>query len=204
MSIALKVGEIEALYRELDAEINIFQDKSKLKCLSGCGKCCNYNEIDASPLEFLPWAFHLYLNQEAHQVLDLLATRDQTTTACYIYNPVGLLSLGQGSCSSYAQRGLICRLFGYGANTDKYGKLRLATCKLIKANQVLAFKNAEKLIAEGLNIPIFTHYYMRLSQIDFHLGNQIVPVNTALKLAIEAVLSYYAYHPPENVVKFVA
>jgi hypothetical protein len=34
---------------------------------------------------------------------------------------------------------------------------------------------------------------MNLSQIDFKLGNTIVPINDALKLAIEEVLQYYAY-----------
>lgn len=84
-------------------------------------------------------------------------------------------------------------MFGYGATHDKYGKLRLATCSIIKENQSLIFHNAEKLISEGLSVPVFTHYYMRLSQIDFQLGKLIVPVNDALKLALEEVLGYYAY-----------
>ena len=42
-------------------------------------------------------------------------------------------------------------------------------------------------------MPIFTDYYMNLSQIDFQLGNVVVPINTALKLALEEVLQYYAY-----------
>jgi hypothetical protein len=36
---------------------------------------------------------------------------------------------------------------------------------------------------------------MNLSQIDFRLGNTIVPINQALKMAIEEVLRYYAYRP---------
>ena len=32
-----------------------------------------------------------------------------------------------------------------------------------------------------------------LNQIDFNLGNKILPVNKALKMALEEVLQYYAY-----------
>ena len=34
---------------------------------------------------------------------------------------------------------------------------------------------------------------MKLSQIDFRLGNVYVHINKALQLAIEEVLQYYAY-----------
>ena len=202
MSLAKKVTEIEALFLELDSEINSFQSTTKLKCLPGCGRCCTHSQVDASPLEFIPWAYQLYLKGEAYQVLEALS--EKNSKVCHNYNPIGLLEEGKGNCSTYEFRGLICRLFGYAANSDKYGKLRLATCKIIKEDQALTFQNAEKLVSKGLPIPVFTHYYMRLSQIDFHLGNTIVPINTALKLAIEEVLHYYSYRSLEDEVKDAA
>jgi hypothetical protein len=45
---------------------------------------------------------------------------------------------------------------------------------------------------------------MNLSQIDHHLGNIILPVNKALKYAIEEVLQYYAYRPLPNGFKNIA
>lgn len=69
----------------------------------------------------------------------------------------------------------------------------MATCKVIKEGQKENFEKSTELLNKGLPVPIFTHYYMNLSQIDFKLGNTIVPVNKALKLAIEEVLQYYAY-----------
>ncbi|MDH5475017.1 MAG: YkgJ family cysteine cluster protein [Cyclobacteriaceae bacterium] len=202
MSIAKKVSDIEALFGELDSEINSFQSTTKLKCLSNCGRCCTHNQVDASPLEFLPWAYQLYINGEAFEMLEALA--EKTSKICHNYNPIGLLEEGKGNCSTYEYRGLICRLFGYGANTDKYGKLRLATCKIIKEDQALAFQNAENMVADGLPIPVFTHYYMRLSQVDYQLGNTIVPINTALKIAIEEVLQYYMYRNLEDDVRGAA
>jgi hypothetical protein len=90
---------------------------------------------------------------------------------------------------------LICRLFGSAASTDKYGKLRIATCKIIKEGQTDAYNSTQEAISKGLSIPFFSTYYMQLNQIDFHLGNIILPINKALKIAIEEVLHYYAYRP---------
>lgn len=202
MSIEIKVAAVEELFRKLDKEINTLQTETNLHCNAGCGKCCTKLDIEASPLEFLPWAFHIFLNGDAEKVLDELEIK--TSTICHIYNPLTLLDKVNGSCSNYPYRGLICRLFGYAATKDKYRQLRLATCKIIKTEQVENFKNASNLIQNGLPVPIFTDYYMNLSQIDFHLGNIILPINKALKYAIEEVLQYYAYRPLPNGFKNIA
>tara|TARA_R110002051_G_scaffold189613_1_gene258804 strand:- start:11356 stop:11964 length:609 start_codon:yes stop_codon:yes gene_type:complete len=193
MSILKKVRAVDSLYAVLDKEIALFQSKSSLHCKAGCGKCCTHAEVDASPLEFLPWALNLFLNGTAATTLDDLKIK--TTAICHIYEPLSVVDSGSGKCSDYQYRGLICRLFGYGANRDKFGEMRLATCKIIKETQAEHFEAAQKAMKEGLYVPIFTDYYMKLSQIDFRLGNLIVPVNTALKLALEEVLQYYAYRP---------
>ena len=192
MSIERRVRLVEQLFQHLEVEITEFQTKTKLGCVAGCGKCCT-TSIDASPLEFLPYAFHLYLNGNAEKVLDELNIRE--STICHIYNPLSALDSSQGSCSTYPYRGLICRLFGFGANKDKYGQLRLATCKIIKEGQQTNYDNSTEAINKGLPVPIFTDYYMNLSQIDFRLGNIILPINKAIKLAIEEVLQYYTYRP---------
>jgi hypothetical protein len=193
MSILKKVRLVDALYAGLDKEIAIFQSQTSLHCKAGCGKCCTHAEVDASPLEFLPWAFYLFLNGTAASTLEDL--NHKTSAICHIYQPLSILDSGNGKCSEYVYRGLICRLFGYGANRDKFGEMRLATCKIIKETQAENFEAAKKAMKDGLYVPIFTDYYMKLSQIDFRLGNKIVPINTALKLALEEVLQYYAYRP---------
>ncbi|MFD0797372.1 YkgJ family cysteine cluster protein [Maribacter chungangensis] len=191
MSIADKVQLVEALFYKLDQESAQFGKNSGLSCVSGCGKCCTYPNIEASPLEFLPWAFHLFLNGQAEKILTILKGRDSLT--CLIYEPLTIS--GQGNCSDYKFRGLICRLFGFAANTDKYGKLRLATCKIIKESQSKRYDATTEAISKGLYVPVFMEYYTQLNQIDFQLGNLILPVNKALARAIEEVLQYYAYQP---------
>ncbi len=71
----------------------------------------------------------------------------------------------------------------------------MATCKIIKAEQYNNFNKAEVAINSGTNIPVFTDYYMRLAQIDIRMGVNLLPINEALKTAIEEVLHYYAYRP---------
>ena len=197
MSIEEKVNLVNELYQNLETEIKTFQTQTKLSCVVGCGKCCSTPDIDASPLEFLPWAFHVFLEGEAEEKLAVL--NNTTTPNCYLYQPKSIEEYTKGQCSDYKHRGLICRLFGYGATTDKYRKLRMASCSIIKDGQKENFDKSTEAINNGLQIPIFTEYYMQLSQIDFRMGNVFVPVNKAMKLALEEVLQYYAYRPlPDN------
>ena len=193
MAIEHKVRLVEELFDRLEKEITAFKSETKLHCLTGCGKCCSKPDIDASPLEFLPWAFHLFLNGKAEDTLFEL--NNSSITTCHIYRPFALIEEYNGSCSNYRYRGLICRLFGYAANRDKYGELRLATCKIIKENQLENFNTTEEAISKGLYVPIFTDYYMQLAQIDYRMGITLLPINEALKMAIEEVLQYYAYRP---------
>jgi Fe-S-cluster containining protein len=195
MSIEQKVQLVENLFKDLEKESIQFEKSSGLSCVAGCGKCCTHPDIEASPLEFFPWAFHLFLQGEAENTLKLLA--DTKSSTCFIYQPLAFVD--KGNCSTYKNRGLICRLFGFSANTDKYGKLRLATCKIIKEGQAEKYETINASINQGLKVPIFTEYYMRLSQIDFRLGNRIMPVNQALKLALEEVLRYYEYRNSPDV-----
>ena len=160
-------------------------------------KCCTYPNVEASPIEFLPWAYHLFLNGEAEKTIIQLKKNQSLT--CLIYKPLSVIN--QGRCSNYKYRGLICRLFGFAANTDKYGNLRLATCKIIKEGQAENYNSTAEALAKGLYVPVFTEYYMQLNQIDFNLGNIILPINKALKMALEEVLQYYAYRPSPNLGK---
>ncbi len=193
MSIQQKVKAVEQLFNRLQKEIDTFQNETQLHCLSGCGKCCNKPDIEASPLEFLPWAYHTFLGGHAEEALKALAT--EKSSICMLYKPLSVNRQNSGKCSDYKYRGLICRLFGYGAGRDKFNRLRLTTCKIIKEEQHVEFTAAQKAISIGLYVPVFSDYYMQLNRIDFRMGNQIVAVNLAMKVALEEVLHYYAYRP---------
>lgn len=202
MTIISKVELVEQLFARLEIEISTFQKTSSLHCLVGCGKCCTTPHIDASPLEFLPWAYHLFLNHEAENMLQQL--NQKATFLCHLYKPLTIVDKEHGRCTNYKYRGLICRLFGYAASKDQYGKLKIATCKLIKENQKEQYQQTLEAISTGAYIPIFSDYYMHLAQIDFELGTKLLPINEALKSAIEEVLHYYSYRPFPSDLKDIA
>lgn len=193
MSIIRKVRSVERLFDRLDTEIRIFQSHTQIHCVAGCGRCCTKPDIEASILEFLPLAYHWFLEGKAELMLEKLST--ETTPICTLYAPFSPENILSGGCGDYRHRGLICRLFGYGASKDKYGQLRLVTCKTIKEQQVENYEKAIELLKQNGYVPIFSDYYKKLLQIDFRLGAEMHPVNKAIQEALEVVLHYYAYRP---------
>ncbi len=183
-----KVAAVEEVFQKLDQEIAQFQSWSTLHCKFGCGKCCFKPDIEATILEFLPFALHLHKNNQAEEWLDKLIASD--SSVCLILNPTQETA---GLCSEYPYRGLICRLFGYSARTNKYSKKELVTCQIIKTEQSEAHRQTELRIEEGADLPVMNQYYMQLHGIDFELTRDFYPINMAIRKAIETVLQYYAY-----------
>ncbi len=188
MELIDKVRAVEGVFRDLDAAINTFQTATTLHCKFGCGKCCFKPDIEATPVEFLPFAHYLYENNLADAWYEKLRVSDDEL--CLILNPT---QAGAGLCSEYVHRGLICRLFGYSARVNKYGAKELVTCQIIKTEQKDAYESAEKSISAGGPVPVMNQYYMQLHGIDPELAREFYPINKAIRRAVEVVLSYYAY-----------
>jgi Fe-S-cluster containining protein len=188
MTLDEKVKAVENVFTALDKEIASFQDWSGMHCKFGCGKCCFKADIEATILEFLPFAHYLYQQHKAWEWFENLKSTD--SPICRILNPT---QSGAGLCSEYPHRGLICRLFGYSARTNKYAEKELITCQIIKTEQAENYKRAVDGIASGKEVPMMNQYYMQLHAIDIELTREFYPINEAIKRAIEVVLSYYAY-----------
>lgn len=188
MVLEEKIQAVEDVFKKLDQEIASLQSWSGLHCKFGCGKCCSKPDIEATILEFLPFAFHLYKNDLAFEWLEKLKIND--SSLCLILNPT---QNGAGLCSEYIHRGMICRLFGYSARTNKYGKAELVTCQIIKTEQPENYQRTVKKIDDGVQLPIMSNYYMQLHAIDFELTREFFPINEAIKRSIEIILHYFAY-----------
>jgi Fe-S-cluster containining protein len=183
-----KIRAVETLFEKLDQEISTFQGWSGISCASGCGKCCYKPDIEATILELLPFALYLYSENLTSSWIQ--KANHAETSLCLILSPS---RIGGGLCSVYKHRPLICRLFGYSARIDKYGRRELMSCKTIKSEQSENFTKASDLVLQGELVPLMTQYYMQLRGIDFELANEYFPVNEAIKRAIEVILHYYAY-----------
>lgn len=189
MRMREKVAAVNLLFESLDKQIASFQATTNIHCKAGCGKCCFKPDIEATVLEFLPFAYHLYLNKLADVWLNKIEASD--SALCAILSPT---QSGVGLCSEYPYRGLICRLFGYSARTNKYGKKEFVTCQIIKTEQKEMFANANAMIEEGIaSVPVMNQYYLQLQSIDYDLTRNFYPINEALKRAIELIMQHYYY-----------
>lgn len=188
MDLEAKVRNVEALFEKLDNEIASFQTGSGLHCKYGCGKCCLKPDIEATTLEFLPFAYHLHKEGLSSSWYERLGSSNEVI--CHILD---VTQVGAGHCSRYQQRGLICRLFGYSARVNKHGEKELLTCQIIKTEQTANYEKAAAEILSGGAVPVASNYYYQLHAIDPDLARDFYPINIALKKAIECVLGYYAY-----------
>lgn len=188
MTLEEKIKAVESVFQTLDHEIAVFQQRSGLHCLPGCGKCCLKPDIEATVLEFMPFAYHLYRSGLALIWRDKLDA--SISPVCEILNP---LAAG-GHCSEYTHRGLICRLFGYAVRANKYNKPELVTCSVIKSELSEAYRQTVIDITSGsLPVPAMRAYYMQLHAIDDELSRKFHPINIAIRKAIDEVLHYFAY-----------
>lgn len=106
---------------------------------------------------------------------------------CPIYKP----SVA-GSCSEYENRGLICRVFGTGAQRDKHGEPRLITCKLLKEEHPNEVKAAESAFTDN-KFEYVNTYYDRLKTIIPSLSDETLPIKEAVRVAVEYTLQYAIY-----------
>ena len=193
MNLEEKASAVALVLKALDAEIQTFQDWSHLYCKFGCGKCCFKPDIEATPLEFLPFAMEKCKTGEAEAWLNRFDNLDNEQI-CLILNPT---QSGAGLCSEYSYRGLICRLFGYSARTNKYEAKELVTCSIIKTEQKTNYEIAQTKVKSGESIPLMSEYYLKLNYIDPNLSNDFMPINKAIKKALELALQYFAYRSGE-------
>jgi len=186
---------VEEVYKDLDNHMAQTTLKTGLKCLHLCNACCRKTDIEASPIEFIPLASWLY---ESGMVDDFLLRLEKSneTGYCALFSPEAWKN-GEWGCLHYEKRGLICRLFGFGYRINRKGLPEMVTCKTMKSICPDAVAKARQLgFDTPEDIPLFRNYSMQLFSIDPDLSVQQLPVNKAIRLAIEKL--YFHYAPDMN------
>lgn len=186
-SLYQKVQRIETLQKTIDREIRQFKLANAINCLQNCSECCRYNDIQATPLEFLPFAWHAYRLGQLEFWLEKL--ENTSDNQCVFY----LNRQDSWGCTIYPVRGLICRLFGFSGSTDKNGKPVYGACRILKQSMPETIEKARERLKNGSRIPIISAFYRRLATIDPVTGNEFMPLNRAIKKALEIVYFHGIY-----------
>jgi Fe-S-cluster containining protein len=185
MTLAEKVNSVEEVFQALDHDLTSFQTQSGLHCKSGCGKCCQKPDIDATVLEFLPMAYHAFKQNTSEELYEKASS--QPDGLCLMLDS----TKSSGMCLDYKFRGMVCRVFGFTARINRLGLKDMITCRTIKTEQEENYSKVITGAPEG--IPLAQSYYRRLMNIDADLGRTQYPINVAIKKAIEEVMHYFAY-----------
>ena len=182
---------VEEVFKELDEHIELTASKTGMKCVHLCNACCRKTDIEASPIEFIPLAAWLYESGKVDEFMTRLDKSDETGY-CPLFSPEAWRE-GNWGCQNYEKRGLICRLFGFGYRLNREGIPELVTCKVMKESCPEAVAKARQSgIETPEEVPLFRNYSMRLYSIDPDLAIQQLPINKAIRLAIEKLYFHYA------------
>ena len=177
--------EVLAVYSEADAQTAQVSDATGLHCPPGCGQCCYSPNIMASVLEMLPLALDIYRTGDEDRVMDALVAQGENLT-CVMFQP-GPIDPDTGRCLRYAVRPLVCRLFGFAARHNKHGHLEFAGCRVMKEYNPQAYLQVETGLQERFLFPVFQDFFMQVASQDPHLGYRMMPINQALREALEYV-----------------
>ena len=186
-SLYQKVQRVESLQKKADEQSALFKKHAHIDCLEFCADCCRYNDIEATPIEFLPLAWHAYKLGFIDEWLEKLCNNNSKQCIFSAFED------GRWGCKVYPVRGMICRLFGFSAVKDKNGKHVLAVCHTIKEKSPNMAVKASEYAKKGGKIPVLEEFYSQLSDIDFTLANEYFPINEAIKQALIIVQNHVYY-----------
>ena len=175
---------VMVLYAGVDRQTAVFAAVAGLYCPPGCGDCCRSEEVEATVLEMLPLAFHLFSTGQAELLIKRLE-KDPEVKPCLLYRP-DFCQQGMWGCSHYPHRALVCRLFGFAGIRDRTGNPQLAQCKVMK-------KGGTPVVGENLpagKMPLFAEAGMRMTGLNPFLGTARLPINRAILYSLYKVGIY--------------
>ncbi|NMH61244.1 YkgJ family cysteine cluster protein [Alteromonas ponticola] len=181
-------------YQLLSSEFGGYQRQTDLSCTNGCGACCNNPQVEASVLEMLPLALHLFDTGQAESYLEKMS--ESAGFACQLFARHSLDG-SKGACTVYEWRPGICRMFGVAGYRTKTQYPTISVCSTIKSAH--PEKYAATLIAiTSSPPPMLANGRQRIAKIDYALGESLLPINQALFSALEKVLVMAAYSGVEE------
>jgi uncharacterized protein len=196
--MAEPLEEVLNIYQEVDRKILRFQEATGLKCPPGCGSCCESQEVEATVLEVLPLAIESFSAQQEDLLYSKIEEQERKgDRVCILYQP-DLRTSGNGRCAYYKVRPLLCRLFGFAARRSKKGNLELCTCKVLRATFPKELQKEGEKVLSRFSLPVYQELSMRIAVLNPSIGFRRLPLNLAIKSAIEEVFWKKEYQDPES------
>jgi hypothetical protein len=189
MQVAKNVKAIERLFILIDEAGKVFLDGVEIRCPIGCDKCCHGKNITASPLEYLPYSYHLF--NEGILEEKFWEYKDAPKDTCFLLDKD--TTTLKGRCGNYAFRGFECRLFGNAASVLKTGEKSFSGCRILK-DQITnegAFQSHLQKTA-----PVYAEFYMNLRAVDNNYGGLLYPINEAILKSMEIVYNNTRHKRP--------
>lgn len=181
MNIREFAFNLQKIYEEMSETFSSYQQASKLPCLPQCGRCCTNPEIEASPLEMVPFALKVYDEGKMDEWIHRIEQTDQLT--CLLLLPG--TEAGLGKCLSYKERPSLCRMFGVAGTFDKHNEVTSSICKYIK-------EEYPENIHLASNPPLIPAWMTRLSSLHPELL-QKTSINKAMLVALQQIALYAQY-----------
>ncbi len=175
-------NQTETFLAGIDQAIHNLQTQVPIHCKEGCGKCCENPNVESTVLEVIPLARHLVTTGQADAIYEAVTTATRPQCVLYAADPS---VPGNGRCTQYHHRPMICRLFGFSVSKDKAGNGRLASCPLVLEASGVSPDSVVFDSTEGL--PVYSESWMALTGIHPEWATQRYPINQAIRLAIEKV-----------------
>lgn len=180
-------SQLMILNDEIALTYSRYQNDRKLFCRSGCGQCCLHPGIEASVLEMLPLALHLYDTGLAESTLDALQQHDQDQAGCFFYQ-ASSEDRKSGQCGVYPYRPAVCRMFGAAGYRGREGEVLLSVCKVIRADAPEAVIATEQSLSSETP-PMMRNHKAQITQLDFELSKENMPIKQATAVALEKVIT---------------
>jgi uncharacterized protein len=181
--------QVESVYVEMSATFNAYQQRRKLYCRAGCGRCCRKPDVYVTALEMLPLALHWYDSGQAETLMQEI--ENYQGQFCFFYDTQDAAG-ENGQCRIYDFRGGICRMFGATGHPDKYGALELSTCQPIREDHPQAYDASIIAIAQDPP-PLMKHWKSQVTNIDYELAREELPLTEAVRQALLKVLVMASY-----------
>ena len=179
------IYRIFSAYKRIDRTIARFKAATCMHCRDGCRSCCISGQVEATIPELLPLALEIYSRHKEKEVITSIREKEtdqDLSCALLLSEPSRDL---KGSCDYYEFRPLLCRLFGFVSRKNKYNRPEFSPCNVIRGIDPEGVRRAEIAVSEGLSCPVYQDSFMRIAMIDPYLGYRLLPINQALKGAIE-------------------